>query len=363
MNNTAIIKFCIYKLRDLSISANRNIDAIDGTFQDIFGVKDYMRKMKHVYTDAAMIEALKRINLTTLLDLLKNEKYVTILKEMIEMNSRIRKLQKKMKKSGKNRKEYSDEYKYTIKWYRKSVKYFHKQLNISSGAAYKNQFSTLKSLLKEDEYDYDDYRFGDSDDVEDSFSAFLRDYENPKSSKQRRSIDELSFDTTENRKLDKLTSAVINMATSFELFTNKFEMERSQEFRDRAVIAPEIPDITPSTNSSSTQSSQLDAIYKVVLSLKNENEKRKISEENLLENQKAIVSYIKEMERSLYDEDDDDDSIDDGVYDEEDDSSRINPNAVPVSEIIDTINAMGVVEEVDRVLVPDTTPIDVDPNA
>lgn len=154
------IKFVIMKLREISNTnqyGKRMVNNIDHVIYDIFGVKDFTKKIQNSIDDRDVFVLFNRVGIKNMMEICDSSSYFNIFTKMVEIDYAIlytKRMLRKRKK--KNSKKLSDDLKGMEKIYRRALKKIKRKFGIkSSNEAYKNRFKTLINFAEDDDL-YDD---------------------------------------------------------------------------------------------------------------------------------------------------------------------------------------------------------------
>lgn len=154
------IKFVIMKLREISNTnqyGKRMVNNIDHVIYDIFGVKDFTKKIQNSIDDRDVYVLFNRVGIKNMMEICDSSSYFNIFTKMVEIDYAIlytKRMLRKRKK--KNSKKLSDDLKGMEKIYRRALKKIKRKFGIkSSNEAYKNRFKTLINFAEDDDL-YDD---------------------------------------------------------------------------------------------------------------------------------------------------------------------------------------------------------------
>lgn len=276
------IKFVIMKLREISNTnqyGKRMVNNIDHVIFDIFGVKDFTKKIQNSIDDRDIFVLFNRVGIKNMMEICDSSTYFNIFTKMVEIDYAIlytKRMLRKRKK--KNSKKLSDDLKGMEKIYRRALKKIKRRFGIkSSNEAYKNRFKTLIDFTEDDDlyddelasiyFDDDDF-YGDGwDDDWDNDSEYQRfansyyskhNIRRTPERKRRPSSDLLDFDpelddddydplygdesgTKDSDNIERLENIMSQMATQISNLTNHVSKISVQ---NSSIPSNQIPPVT-----------------------------------------------------------------------------------------------------------------------
>lgn len=185
--NSVAYKYIVYKTKKF-VGGSRNktkyMDSFDSCIYEIFGISHFTRKLNEAYDSRDIIAAIDRIGAKYLIEIYNNNRLSSILKEMVDINFRMRELKKEISKQsrkGKRDKYSTKEYQYLQNLYKKAGKYLRSKLGIKNAkTAYKRRYRAINdaigsrydddsfsSIFMSNGYDFDDPYDFDDDPYED----------------------------------------------------------------------------------------------------------------------------------------------------------------------------------------------------
>jgi hypothetical protein len=293
-NDKVLMKFYLSKIKKLIIDESGKmsyIDNFDHIIYDIFGIKNFTKRLNQCYDNRDTIAVLNQLGFKILNSICKASDLYGVFAELVAIDGRIAEIRRRFKKAskkGKKRdKDLVDEYEWLIDLYKRAVKSIRKRFGIkSSKKSYKRRYSSLVNIVNNRrDYDYDvssvlyssdmdDLDFDDEDDDfedddgDDGLSELERFRHNlnhtrpvtvkrgPGRNSRRSKLDDYdldsetdSFDNEEddsdlsetNQKIDKLADVVTNLANTVQYIANTSNADPRSAAIPRPVRTPEAP--------------------------------------------------------------------------------------------------------------------------
>lgn len=175
MKSSVTYKFILYKMKSL-VTDNRGrlryLESLDNILYDIFGVKNTMKKINNAYDPREISGLIDNLGVNVLLQLFNSGKMYKILEDLVQINYRMKELQKDIRKQSRKDKRDKDdvkEYNYLMDLYKKSIKYIRNKFGIkNTKTSYKRKYQNLNNIVKNKGY-------GDWDDEDSFVSILMRD--------------------------------------------------------------------------------------------------------------------------------------------------------------------------------------------
>ena len=162
--NFEAYRFVIIRLKALICDEYGNpefMEPMDDILFDLFGVKQFTRKIARRYENREIARVIDTIGLKYLMELLNNAKYYAMLNDMIQMLYHLDDLKRvirKQRRKGKRDRSLIKEYTYLNDLYKRALKFFRKKLNIKNPkTAYKRRYQALDGMLKKSSFYGGDY--------------------------------------------------------------------------------------------------------------------------------------------------------------------------------------------------------------
>lgn len=385
-SDRVVMKFILSKIKRLVVDSEgrfRYIENLDNVLYDVFGVKNFTKRLNQTYDDRDTISVMGTLGFGNLTKICNSSHNYEIFAELVAIDARKERLKRELrkadKKGKKKDKDLLKEYEYLSDIYKEATKVVRKRFGIKSAKkSYKKRYSSVSNLLdNRDYYDYDDefssvlytsdidlYSDYDEDDEDwdDDGLSELEEFRMRLEGKSRnrnkgrgrserssnsprrirRRIDEFDLDDEDDedewddeeeekedtsdidRKLDKLASSVSGIANSLQYMINTQQQpiiaEKLTPVVQPQYIASEA--LAPVHDFTNDMSPVIDKLVSVVSGLASQ-QRDTVSAMN------QLVSTTDAMQRFLMD-----------VFDEEadDDEDELPHEGLTREELIDTIN-------------------------
>jgi len=400
LEKNSVLKAYLQKIKKLVVDERGEmsyIENFDRVIEDIFGVKNFAKRLNQCYDDRDTIVVLNSLGSKILNEMLMIPSLYQAFAELVAVDARILEIKKKIrraeKKGKKKDKDLLKEYEYLTELYKKAKKKIRQRFGIASKKkAYKSRYSALLNIV--DGYYEDDDEISSllySSDLEfddDDELSELEDYERylsgGKSGKGRRiarlmnydmdeddddfdELDDDDADEASNNRLSKIESIVSNLANTVQYMMNTGMKQDNVGYRPYShapqYTAPIVNDdgVRPRIKNTTAGNQELDSIYSTINKLSKTQEILVESNLRLSNSVARIENYLANLD--VVDEDDEPDYNDMSIQAQVDDD--ISPAVTARSprparspkreELIEQINRSAAPAQVDNTETAEST--------